>query len=72
LNHECLSRRSSSGAEVLGTLRGLGYTHLFTFSIRSEVRRLDSDDVDDAECLGVKQARLPGLRKALATGRLLR
>jgi hypothetical protein len=30
------------------------------------------DDVDDAECLGVKQARLPELRKALATGRLLR
>jgi FkbM family methyltransferase len=72
LNRECLAARGVDAAAVIAALNELGYTHFFTLSIRRGIRRLERRDLDGADCLAAKPARLRDLRHALRTGRLLR
>jgi FkbM family methyltransferase len=70
VNGDCLRHRHLRGGDVIDTLRELGYTDFFAFSTRHGVRRLESRDLEGADCLAAKPRRMDELRPALQTGRL--
>ena len=73
INSECLLRRGLRRLDVVGTLRELGYTDFFSFSTRTGIRRLDTDDDEGSvDCLAAKPKHLHELGPALRTGRLFR
>ena len=72
VNGECLRARSLDSHDVIESLRELGYSHFFRFSIRHGVRPLESDEFANGDCLAVKPSRLEELSPALKTRRLFR
>lgn len=72
INSECLTPRSLRGDDVVEALRRVGYTDFFVLSTRRGVRRLESRDLDGADCLAAKPRQMLKLSPALKTGRLLR
>jgi FkbM family methyltransferase len=72
VNGECLRARALESHDVIGSLRRLGYTHFYRCSIRRGIESLESDEVDDGDCLAAKPSHLRDLAPVLRTGRVFR